>query len=118
MCSSRVPLPAVILTARIVSQTIGGAFLVSAAESAFVNTLISKLHEHAPSVDPSAVLAAGATGLRESFSDTEYPAILSSYMTAISATFLIATASTGLAFLVALFAKWTSIKGRTVVGAA
>jgi hypothetical protein len=102
----------------LVSQTIGGAFLVSAAESAFVNMLISKLQVNAPSIDPYAVIAAGATGLRAAFSDGDLPAIVTSYMEALRITYIIATACAGLAFLVALFAKWTSIKGRVVMGAA
>lgn len=100
------------------AQTIGGAFLVSAAESAFVNTLISKLHQDSPSIDPSAVIAAGATGLRAAFSKDDLPSILKCYMVALKVTYNIATAAAGLAFLVALFAKWTSIKGKVVIGAA
>lgn len=103
---------------RVVAQTMGGAFLVSAAQSAFVNTLISKLHANDPSIDSSVVLAVGATGLRDAFSADVLPAILASYMSALRVTYIIATAAAGLSFLVALFAKWTSIKGKVVVGAA
>jgi len=39
-------------------------------------------------------------------------------MDALKVTHLIATAAAGLAFLVALLARWTSIKGKVVMGAA
>lgn len=77
-----------------------------------------ELRLHASSVSPSAVLAAGATGLRENFSGDDYSAIVTAYMTALDATFIVAIAAAGLAFFIALFAKWTSIKGKTVMGAA
>lgn len=101
-----------------VSQTIGGAFLVSAANSAFDNTLISKLHTNDPSINPAAVLAVGASGLRAAFSAEEFPVIIESYMEALQITYILAIACGGMAFCVSLFGKWTSIKGKVVMGAA
>lgn len=101
-----------------VSQTLGGAFLVSPANSAFVNTLMSKVAVNAPSVLPASVVAAGATGLRQAFSVDELPPIIDSYMSALKATYAIAIATAGSAFVVSLFGRWNSIKGKAVVGAA
>lgn len=101
-----------------VFQTLGGAFLVSAAESIFVNSLISQLLQHAPGIDPLQVVAVGATGLRQAFDESQLPAITAAYMGALKVTYSIAIASTGIATMAALFSSWKSIKGKVVVGAA
>lgn len=44
-------------------QTVGGAFMVSAAQAAFVNVLVKVLPYSAPGVDPATVVSTGATDL-------------------------------------------------------
>lgn len=41
----------------------GGTFFVSAAQSAFVNKMLNTLPSTAPGVDPTTVIATGATGV-------------------------------------------------------
>lgn len=101
-----------------VIQTIGGSLLVSAAQAAFVNTLISQLLINAPGIDPAQVVAVGATGLRAAFTEFQLPGILVSYMAALRVAYAISIATGGAAALVALFAPWTSIKGKVSPGAA
>ena len=96
----------------------GGAILVSGAQSAFTNTLLRHLPNDAPQVDPIAVITAGATGLRDKFSIAEIPKILISYMAALRVTYTISIASAGMATLVAICTRWTSIKGKAVAAAA
>jgi len=103
------------LTSSVV-QTIGGALFVSAAQAAFVNTLISQLLVHAPGVDPAIVLAAGATGLRDTFTEAQLPGLLVSYMAALRVAYTISIGTGGAATVVALFSPWTSIKGKVTMG--
>lgn len=91
----------------------GGAFLVSAAQSAFQNTLLKSLVENAQSVTPQDVLFTGATELRESFSAEQLPGILTSYLNGIKVTFTMATVFAGAAFITSLASKWTNLKSRT-----
>ncbi|KAH8657674.1 efflux pump antibiotic resistance protein [Xylariales sp. PMI_506] len=87
-------------------QTIGGAFLLSAAQSAFVNKLVSVLAYSAPGVDPSAVVATGATELRNVFTAEQVPGILVAYMAGLKVTFAIAVGAVGFAFVISLFSSW------------
>jgi MFS transporter, DHA2 family, glioxin efflux transporter len=89
-----------------VFQTIGGAFLLSAAQSAFINKLVSVLPTSAPDVDPLAVIATGATELRNAFPAEQVPGILVAYMAGIKVTFAIAIGAVGLAFVISLFSSW------------
>ncbi|TVY73227.1 MFS gliotoxin efflux transporter gliA [Lachnellula suecica] len=99
-------------------QSIGGALFISAAQAAFDNTLVAQILVHAPGIDPSSVIAVGATGLRDAFTPAQLPGILVAYMAALRVAYAIAIASGGAAAVVALFAPWTSIKGKVSVGAA
>ncbi|EPE25582.1 MFS general substrate transporter [Glarea lozoyensis ATCC 20868] len=99
-------------------QTIGGALLVSAANAAFVNTLISELRKNVPSIDPLRVILAGATGLRDAFTEEQLPGLLVSYMAALKVTYAIAIATSGGAVLIAFFSPWRSIKGKVSMGVA
>jgi hypothetical protein len=101
-----------------VVQTIGGALLVSAAQAAFVNTLLSQLRVNSPDINPARVIAAGATGLRDAFAEVQLPGILVSYMAALRVAYTISIATAGAAALVAFFAPWTSVKDKASVGAA
>ncbi|KAH7460146.1 putative efflux pump [Fusarium oxysporum f. sp. matthiolae] len=82
-------------------QMIGGAFLVSAAESAFVNVLLRVLPHSAPGVDPAAVINAGATSIRQlSVSENLINGILEAYMRGLKISFVIGLASCCIAFVV------------------
>lgn len=96
-------------------QTMGGAFMVSGAQSAFTNTLVKNLAVHAPGVDVPAVIEAGATKLRETFSGDELAGILTSYMAGLKVAFAIVIALTGGATVASLAMPWTSVKSRSQV---
>ncbi|KAJ5919851.1 hypothetical protein N7454_009686 [Penicillium verhagenii] len=91
-------------------QTLGGAFSVSAAQSAFVNTMIRKLATTAPNVDPSLVIAAGATQLRATFPD-DINGVLLAYMAGLKATFAIAVGMVGFASFLSVFTPWDRLHG-------
>ncbi|KAI9747821.1 MAG: hypothetical protein M1815_003848 [Lichina confinis] len=98
-------------------QTVGGAFLVSAAQAAFVNVLVKVLPSSAPSVPPPMVLYTGATDLRSVFGPDQVPGILVAYMRGLKAAFAIGVASTGLAFLIILFQRWNRLNPAAIAGA-
>ncbi|EFX06554.1 efflux pump antibiotic resistance protein [Grosmannia clavigera kw1407] len=89
-----------------VFQTIGGAFMLSAAQSAFVNHMISVLPKYAPSVNPVVVISTGATELWKTFPPDVLPGILQAYMAGLRVTFAIAIGSVGMAFIISLFSSW------------
>jgi MFS transporter, DHA2 family, glioxin efflux transporter len=93
-------------------QTIGGAFWVSAAESAFTNRLVQKLPVYAPGVNPSLVVATGATELRSVFTAEQLTGILEAYMSGLKVAFIVPIALGGVAAIISLFPKWTSLKGK------
>jgi len=100
-------------------QTVGGAFMVSAAQSAFVNVLIKALPRTAPGVNSAIVVLTGATDLRKAFSPDVLPGILEAYMRGLKISFAIGLASTGVAFIiVTLFQKWNRLNTAAIAGGA
>ncbi|KAH8835028.1 major facilitator superfamily domain-containing protein [Flagelloscypha sp. PMI_526] len=87
-------------------QCIGGTILLSAAQSAFGNKLISTLQTSAPEINPALVIATGATELRAVFSADQVVHILAAYMAGIKAVFAISIAATGLAVVVSSCNSW------------
>jgi len=90
----------------------GGAYFISAAQSAFANKLIHYLQVNVPELDPMAVIATGATQFSSTFPPTAIPGILLSYMQSLHVVFAIAIALAGVSAVVSLFAKWQIIQLR------
>ena len=86
----------------LVFQTVGGAFSTSAGQAAFVNRLLVRLPETAPSVAPSLVILTGASELRNVFSPDVLPGVIDAYMVGLKAAFAVAIAFCGIAFLFSL----------------
>ena len=100
-------------------QTVGGAFMVSAAQTAFVNVLVKVLPFSAPGVDPATVLHTGATDIRKVFSAVLVPGILEAYMRGLKITFAIGLASTAVAFIIiTLFQRWNRLNTAAIAGGA
>ncbi|MCJ1438876.1 hypothetical protein MMC27_008266 [Xylographa pallens] len=100
-------------------QTVGGAFMVAAAQAALVNVLIKVLPYSAPGVDPVTVVNTGATDLRQVFSSDQIPGILVAYMSGLKTAFAIGLASTGMAFIIiTLFQRWNRLNTAAIAGGA
>ena len=98
-------------------QTVGGAFMVSAAQSAFVNVLIKTLPSTAPGINPAIVVLTGATDLRKAFPPHALPGILEAYMHGLKIAFAIGLASTGVALIIiTLFQKWNRLNPSAIAG--
>ncbi|KAF5599101.1 major facilitator (MFS1) transporter [Fusarium pseudocircinatum] len=92
-----------------VSRTIGGTFLITAAQSGFINQIIHKLSSTAPTVDSALVTETGATTLRQNFSGAELSGVLHAYVWGIKVAFAITIAACGITVITSLFTKWTNI---------
>ncbi|KAI4121310.1 MAG: hypothetical protein LQ338_006441 [Usnochroma carphineum] len=98
-------------------QTVGGAFMVSAAQAALVNVLVKVLSYSAPGVDPATVVNTGATDLRKVFSPDQVPGILVAYMRGLKIAFAIGLASTAVAFIIiTLFQRWNRLNTAAIAG--
>ncbi|EXA36520.1 hypothetical protein FOQG_11247 [Fusarium oxysporum f. sp. raphani 54005] len=103
--SDMAPVTSIIIFAR----TLGGTFLITAAQSGFINQIIHKLSRTAPTVDPALVTETGATTLRHNFSGAELDGILHAYAWGIKVAFAITIAACGITVITSLFTKWTNI---------
>ena len=93
-------------------QTIGGAFFVQAGQAAFSNKLVNSVSTFAPGVSPALVIGTGASDIRKVFSPEQLPGILQAYMAGLRDAYAICIALAGVAFVVAFFVEWKSIKGK------
>jgi hypothetical protein len=98
---------------RSVFETLGGAFLVAAAQSGFVNQLLRKLATTAAGVDPALVVTTGATDLHRVFSGDQLSGVLIAYMAGIKVAFAIMVAAVGLSVPISLLSKWEKINQQT-----
>lgn len=91
-------------------QILGGAFFISAAQSAFANKLITSLATTAPNLDPRLVLSVGATDLRKVFSAAQIPGILAAYMDGLKVAYALVVALVGISFVFALMPRWERLQ--------
>ncbi|KAH8646216.1 major facilitator superfamily-domain-containing protein [Xylariales sp. PMI_506] len=87
-------------------QTLGGAFGLAAAQSAFDNRMINTLASTAPGLDVSLVLNTGATELRSVFDSAELEGVLLAYLAGLKVVWIVTVAAGGAALLVSLMGKW------------
>ncbi|KUI52738.1 Putative HC-toxin efflux carrier TOXA [Cytospora mali] len=99
-------------------QLIGGSFLVSAAQSSFVNIIVKTIPYSAPGVNPATLLATGATELRDVFTPEQVPGILVAYMRGLKIVFAISLASVGLSLVVSVFSRWKRLNTAAITGGA
>lgn len=105
------------LTGSIVFQTVGGAFFLASAQSAFLNEMVKKLIETASTVDPAAVIATGASELRN-FPEEVLPGILQAYMRGIKIAISLSIVGAGVALFTSLASRWNKLNMKNVSGAA
>ena len=94
------------------SQFIGGSIFVAIAQTVFSNQLVAQLRQHAPGVDPQALLGQGTAGVRQAVSPKDLPAVLNAYNSGIKAAFYVAAAASACAFLASTFIEWNSVKAK------
>ncbi|KAL4862414.1 hypothetical protein BDV12DRAFT_207219 [Aspergillus spectabilis] len=91
-------------------QSMGGALLISVAQSVFHNILLQNLAQQVPDVDAIQVAEAGATMLRRVVPKDILAKVLTAYSSAITYSFYVGVVFSGLAILGALPMQWLSVK--------
>ncbi|KAK2768840.1 MFS sugar transporter [Arachnomyces sp. PD_36] len=100
------------------SQTLGGALFVSVGQNVFTNELVSGLVKAAPGLDPSVVLAVGATNLKSAIPPEFLDGVQSAYNDALTNSWYVSTALSALSILAAFGMEWKSVKGKKIDAAA
>jgi hypothetical protein len=96
-------------TAIMISQSIGGALMLAAAQGVFQNELVRLLQQSVPELDPLQVLSLGASSEAVQSVPAEFLVrILESFVKALQHTFILTIPVGGIAFLVSLFQPWFS----------
>lgn len=84
----------------------GGALIVSAAQSLFQNELLNIIPQTNPSIIPSSIFSIGASQVQTSFPPNELPGIMAAYMRGIRMEIALSIAMAGTATLLALSQGW------------
>ena len=86
----------------IVTQTYGGAIAISIAQSIFSNKLLSGVLTQVPTVDPSVVINAGATNLRDKLTAEQFVLVLRIFMDSLKDAFILPIVLAGISVFLAL----------------
>lgn len=101
---------AVGMSTLIFAQNIIASVLNSAASTVFSSGLRSQIPKYAPSIDPEAVIEAGATGLREVVPASELRAVLRGYVKAIDQVYYVTLASFGICVVIVWGLGWRDVR--------
>lgn len=99
-----------LLTVAAVVQTIGGAFLVSAGQSAFEAKLTKYLVQSGSNISPLKVIGTGATAIRTVFKPEQIPTILRAYVHGIQTAFIVSIALAASCTILAFATKWKKMQ--------
>lgn len=91
-------------------QSIGGSVFVSIAQNVFENKLISGIRQDVPSLDPTIVLRAGATSLKDAVTPALVGAVIHVYNKALVNVFYVGTAAACLSLVGTVAIEWKSVK--------
>lgn len=92
------------------SQNLGGAIFLSLDQVIFSNGLRHNLEIHAPGIDPTVIVAAGAVGIRTVVPPASLPGVILAYSKTFDRVMYLATGVAGGAMLAALGMRWMSVK--------
>lgn len=95
-------------------NSLGGALSISIAQNIFVNTLGKEIPKYVPGFDTRIIAEAGATNIRQVVPPELLPGILMGYNKAIVTSFVLAIATSALAFFVSLGMEQKSVKGKKI----
>ncbi|RGP80176.1 hypothetical protein FLONG3_1710 [Fusarium longipes] len=99
-------------------QGLGGAYIVSGGQAAFVNQMLLDITEKAPHIDKGQLILTGATALRETFSGETLTIVIEGYMHGLNTVFAMAIAFVGFSFLITLLTRWTKLNLANITGGA
>ncbi|KAF1841066.1 MFS general substrate transporter [Cucurbitaria berberidis CBS 394.84] len=96
-------------------NSLGGALSISIAQNIFVNTLSKEIPKYVPGFDPKIIAKAGATNIRKVVPPELLPGVLHGYNNAIVTAFILAIATSSIAFFVSLGMERKSVKGKKIL---
>ncbi|KUL91678.1 hypothetical protein ZTR_01271 [Talaromyces verruculosus] len=95
-------------------QTLGGTIFIAVGQSVFQNGLTAGIHDHAPGVDSSVIISAGATDIKSALATLgqldALQGVIESYVDGLRDTYRLSMALMLVAFVAACFLEWRSIK--------
>ncbi|KAK2595088.1 hypothetical protein QQS21_007173 [Conoideocrella luteorostrata] len=94
----------------IFAQSLGPAIVLVLCNVIFVNSLRPQMREHAPGVDPEAVIRAGATGFRSFVVSSDLAGVLKAYSNSIDLTFYLGAAVASACALVLWGMGWHDLR--------
>ncbi|KAJ5927883.1 hypothetical protein N7466_006839 [Penicillium verhagenii] len=92
------------------AQSLSGALFISIAQTVFQNRLVASIAKYAPTVNPAAIIEAGATHLSNKVPRKALPSVLYAYNIAVTQTFYVSLAAALLSFIGAGLVQWKSMK--------
>jgi len=92
-----------------------GAVFLAVSQSILTNGLVNDLSQKIPNVDPNAIIAAGATGIRNLFSQDLLPLVLESYNLAVRHVFIMGVVLGVCSTIASFFFEWKNIKGENTI---
>ncbi|KAJ9497859.1 hypothetical protein H2202_006462 [Exophiala xenobiotica] len=93
-------------------NSLGGAISISIAQNIFSNGLVKEIPKYTRGVDPYAIIAAGATHIREVTPPSQLAGVLHAYNIAVTNSYILAIACACIAFLFSFGFEWKSVKGK------
>ena len=99
----------------IFAQFFGGTLFLTFAETDFTNGLKKAIPIFAPNVSAEAVIAAGASAVRDVVPDAELGGVLMAYNQAVKHTFYLATGAAAATLVFCWGMGWKSVKKAKVV---
>ncbi|KAF2716480.1 MFS general substrate transporter [Polychaeton citri CBS 116435] len=90
-------------------QTLGGAFSISAAQSAFINRLFVALADTATGADLTSVIEAGVAELRTVFPASELSSVTFAYTEGLKVAFAVSIGMAGVPISMSLFCPWSRL---------
>lgn len=94
------------------AENLTAAIMVSVAQNVFTNQLATSLRTYVPSIDPTIILAVGATQIKTQVSQDLVENVLIAYNKALTETLYVAVALSCLSGSGAVALQWLSVKGR------
>ncbi len=91
-------------------QSLGGAIFVPVGNTILDNSLRERLPVRAPTVDPDAIITAGATAFRDTVSPEALPGVLLAFSDSIDRVFYMAAALATAGFVAAYGMGWYDIR--------
>lgn len=94
------------------SQTFGGSVFLTIGETILSNSLVTNLATYAPDVDAAAIVAAGASGVKQvvGHNPRQLDETLTAYSKSIDDVFYFVVGASGLMFCVSWFMGWKDIR--------